>query len=114
VKQDKASTTRARRLRRDRTDAEAKLWAALRDRGLDGHKFRRQRPVGEAYSDFVCIERRLIVEVDGGQHAGSAKDAARTVRLGAEGYRVIRFWNNEVLSDLDGVLTEILRALEQA
>ena len=97
----------ARRLRRDATDAENLLWQSLRNRQLGGLKFRRQATVGRAIPDFVCAEKRLIVEVDGGQHSEEA-DAARTAKLEALGCRVIRFWNNEVSENLDGVLERIL------
>lgn len=102
------SISRARRLRRNLTDAERKLWSRLRRRQLDGHYFRRQVPVGRFIVDFLCKERRLIVEVDGGQHAERRRaDAARSLRLQARGYRVIRFWNNDVIGNIDGVLETI-------
>jgi very-short-patch-repair endonuclease len=94
---------KAQRLRRDLTDAECKLWSALRNRQLDGAKFRRQQPIGPFIADSVCQERRLIVEVDGGQHAGNAFDLRRTAFLESKGYRVLRFWNNEILTNLGGV-----------
>ena len=94
--------TTARRLRRDQTDAERKLWFRLRDRRLDGLKFRRQVPIDCYVVDFCCESARLIVELDGGQHAErSAEDAARTAALEARGYLVLRFWNNEVLQNMD-------------
>jgi very-short-patch-repair endonuclease len=100
--------TTARRLRRDQTDAERKLWFRLRDRRLDGLKFRRQVPIDRYVVDFCCESARLIVELDGGQHAErSAEDAARTAALEARGYLVLRFWNNEVLQNMDGVLEVI-------
>jgi len=103
----------ARRLRRRLTDAERALWRNLRDRQLDGHKFRRQHPLGRFVVDFVCLEEKLVVELDGGQHALQKNaDAARTAWLNREGYRVLRFWNNEVLRNTDGVLAEILRILQ--
>jgi very-short-patch-repair endonuclease len=83
----------------------------LSRRQLEGLKFSRQMPVGPYICDFMCRERKLIVEVDGGQHAESQRDLARTTFLEAEGYRVIRFWNNDVLSNVDGVLTMISDAL---
>src|ERR1700754_2722660 len=100
-----------RKLRSNQTDAERKLWFALRDRRLSGFKFVRQEAIGPFIVDFVCRDKRLVVEVDGGQHADSAKDAARDAFLAGEGYRVMRFWNNDVLSNRDGVLTVILEAL---
>jgi len=96
------------------TEAERLLWRALRDRQLAGFKFRRQHPVRPYVVDFVCIERKLVVEIDGGQHAQQvAKDAVRTTVIQAKGYRVIRFWNNEVLENLEGVLQSILAALNE-
>jgi very-short-patch-repair endonuclease len=98
----------ARRLRRDQTDAERKLWFRLRDHRLAGLKFRRQMPIARYVVDFCCESARLIVEVDGGQHAArGAEDKARTAALEAQGYLVLRFWNNEVLQNLDGVLEVI-------
>lgn len=105
---------RARKLRGTMTDAERKLWFALRARRFDGFIFRRQVPIGPYVADFACHAARLIVEVDGGQHAAGHRavvDAARSDWLAARGYRVIRFWNNDVLGNIDSVLTEIGRAL---
>jgi very-short-patch-repair endonuclease len=99
-------TPRVKQLRVNMTDAERKLWRALRSRSI-GPKFRRQVPLGPYVVDFVCFESKLIVEVDGGQHAGSATDAARNRYFGERGYRVLRFWNNDVLRNLEGVLTVI-------
>ena len=100
--------TTARRLRRDQTGAERKLWFRLRDRRLDGLEFRRQVPIDRYVVDFCCESARLIVELDGGQRAErSAEDAARTAALEARGYLVLRFWNNEVLQNMDGVLEVI-------
>jgi very-short-patch-repair endonuclease len=101
----------ARKLRRNQTDAEARLWYHLRDRRFLGFKFRRQTPRGRAVADFLCQQARLIVEVDGGQHAESSTDAERTAFLNSAGYLVLRFWNNDVLSNADGVLDEIARTL---
>jgi very-short-patch-repair endonuclease len=106
---------KARQLRRSMTDAERKLWKALRDRQLDGIKFRRQHPLGPYVLDFFSEAHQLVVEVDGGQHADeSNRDAARTAWLNAHGCRVLRFWNNEVLSNLPGVLAEISRVAGEA
>jgi len=105
----------ARELRRRQTDAEAVLWARLRDRQLDGVKFRRQQPLGESIVDFVSLEKRIVLEVDGGQHGeseGQQRDAERTVRLEEKGYRVLRFWNNDVLQNTEGVLQRIMEELK--
>jgi very-short-patch-repair endonuclease len=98
----------ARGLRRRQTDAERRVWARLRDRRLLGAKFVRQVPIGPYIVDFCCRERKLIVELDGGQHAARADyDAGRTALLQALGYRVLRFWDNDVLANTDGVLMRI-------
>ena len=89
------------------TDAEQLLWKQLRNRNLGGLKFRRQATSGCAIPDFLCAEKRLVVELDGGQHS-EENDACRTARLEALGFRIIRFWNNDVLENLDGVLVQIL------
>ena len=104
----------ARQLRVTATDAEARLWLHLRNRMLGGFKFRRQFPVGPYIADFVCIDRKLIVELDGGQHADNPADERRTRFLELRGYRVIRFWNPDVLSNTDGVLEMILLELQKA
>jgi very-short-patch-repair endonuclease len=105
---------RARGLRRASTDAEQKLWAHLRNRQLRGAKFRREHPIGPYIADFFCLEAKLIVEVDGGGHATEAQrraDAARAAYLENCGYRVLRFWNNEVIGNIDGVLERIAEFL---
>ncbi len=108
------SIARARRLRKQMTDAEKRLWSHLRRDGLDGNHFRRQKPVGPFVADFVCVARRLVIEVDGGQHAEHAgADARRTAFLERRGYRVVRFWNNEVLANTEGVLETIRIALNE-
>ena len=104
---------RAKRLRRDMTDAERRLWRELRARNL-GAKWRRQQPIGSYIADFVCQQARLIVEVDGGQHNGSEADERRTAWLESVGYRVLRFWNNEVSENAEGVLIRIAQALASA
>ena len=98
----------ARALRREMTEAEARLWHELRGRGLGGAKFRRQVPIGPYVADFVCTEALLIVEVDGSQHGDSAGDTVRTRYLGERGFRVLRFWNDEVLREMDSVCDTIL------
>jgi very-short-patch-repair endonuclease len=100
----------AKRLRQDMTDAERAIWFAVRDRRLEGFKFKRQWTLGPFIVDFCCWERRLIVELDGGQHTEEG-DRKRTEWLERKGYRVIRFWNNDVLTNLDGVLEAIVIAL---
>ena len=111
---DAARTTRARRLRRNSTDAENALWYRLRSRSLNGYKFVRQEPVGPYTVDLICRERRLIIEVDGGQHADNPRDAVRDKWLVDRNYRVLRFWNNDVLGNMSGVLETIAVALAQA
>jgi very-short-patch-repair endonuclease len=106
-------TTAARRLRRDATFAEQRLWYWLRSRSLYGTKFVRQEPIGPYIVDFVCREHRLIVEVDGGQHAENKHDVIRDEWLRRHGYRVLRFWNNDVLENTDGVLETIANALRE-
>ena len=102
----------ARPLRRNATDAERLLWDRLRNRQLAGHKFRRQATVGPYIVDFLCLDARLVVEADGGQHS-EEKDKARTAFLTTRNLRVIRFWNHDVLANIDAVLEAILIALAQ-
>jgi very-short-patch-repair endonuclease len=103
----------ARRLRRRMTDAERKLWFELRDRRLMGLKFKRQVPRGGYIVDFLCVEAGLVVEVDGGQHAEERADhdRVRTAHLEHEGLKVLRFWNNDVLTNMEAVLTIIAEEL---
>src|SRR4026209_437888 len=99
------SIQKARTLRSNLTDAEQFLWQRLRYRQIEGHKFRRQRPVGPYIVDFVCVEVKLIIEVDGGQHSDNKTyDMVRDRWLEEEGYRVLRLWNNEVLKNIEGVI----------
>jgi len=104
-------THRARRLRRQSTDAELRLWNRLRSRALNGFKFVRQEPVGPYVVDFICRERRLVIEVDGGQHATDERDHSRDLWLAEHHFRVMRFWNNDVMRNIDGVLEMIASAL---
>jgi very-short-patch-repair endonuclease len=106
----------ARSMRREPTDAEAKLWRLLRMKRLSGYRFRRQHRIDQYIIDFYCVSRRLAVELDGGQHADPAQaayDQQRTCRLNELGVRVIRFWDNDVLKHTDAVAEEILRHLEE-
>jgi len=106
----------ARKLRSASTDVERKLWQKIRERQIEEFRFRRQRPIGNFVVDFVCLEAKLIVELDGGQHAEPAKVAAdetRTKFLESLGYRMLRFWNNEVLENMQGVLEHIREMLLQ-
>ncbi|MBV9460411.1 MAG: DUF559 domain-containing protein [Bradyrhizobium sp.] len=107
-------TGRARRLRSTSTDTEETLWYRLRARRLNGYKFVRQEPTGPYTVDFICRECRLIVEVDGGQHAESQRDAVRDKWLTEHNYRVLRFWNNDVSQNLAGVLETIATALAES
>lgn len=100
----------AKQLRRDQTNAEYKVWLALRDRRFYGFKFRRQQPIGPYVVDFLCFEEKLVIELDGDQHFSAEAinaDAIRTARLGRDGFRVLRFPNSAVTNNLDGVLEEI-------
>jgi very-short-patch-repair endonuclease len=94
------------------TDAERQLWRRLRRRQLHGQYFRRQHPIGPFIADFVCTETKLVIELDGGQHAlRKEQDRTRTQRLTARGYRVLRFWNHEVLTQIDAVVSVIAEAV---
>jgi len=105
----------ARKLRRNSTDVERKLWHRLRDKQVEGFRFRRQRPIGKYIVDFICLEAKLIVELDGGQHAESTvNDAKRTVFLESLGYRVLRFWNHEVIENIERVLERMCEELPVA
>jgi very-short-patch-repair endonuclease len=101
----------ARAMRRVSTDAERELWFLLRDRRLDGVKFRRQVPFKNYILDFVCFERKLVVEVDGGQHGNSETDRSRDAALRAEGFQIARYWNNDLLRNREGVLMDLLARL---
>ena len=105
----------ARKLRREQTDVERKLWNELRGRRLGGVKFRRQQPIGPYFVDFVSFDAMLVVELDGSQHGEEAarrKDERRTAYLNSRGLHVIRFWNHEINQNMRGVLEAIERALE--
>ena len=101
-----------RKLRNSMTDAEVCLWRRLRGRQIAGCKFRRQHPFMDYVLDFVCLEKRLVVEVDGGQHFECEQDRLRDKHLQAAGFRVLRFWNNQVLQEIDGVVEAIWAVLQ--
>lgn len=102
---------RAKQLRRDSTDAEKKLWRALRT-NLPQAKWRRQMPIGPYFADFACFAERLVIELDGGQHAEAVEhDAIRTRFIERHGFRVVRFWNSDVMANIDGVLQRIASEL---
>jgi very-short-patch-repair endonuclease len=108
----KKQRDRARRLRRNETDAEHRLWMRLRAGQFEGLKFRRQQPIGPFIADFCCLDRKLVLELDGGQHALKAEeDKRRDAFLMRQGYRVLRFWDHEVLQELDAVLERVAVAL---
>ncbi len=109
------TTARARSLRSNMTDVEHKLWMALKGKQLADCRFRRQHPIGAYIVDFACVERRLVIELDGGQHQNQdAYDEVRSECLNQQGWQVVRFWNNEVLNNLDGVLEVIMEKLKSA
>jgi very-short-patch-repair endonuclease len=103
----------AKKMRREPTDAEAAMWRLLRHRRLALFKFRRQVPFQGFILDFVCFEQRFIIEIDGGQHASSERDTARDAVLVAEGFRIARYWNNDVLQQSSAVLEDILAKLAE-
>jgi very-short-patch-repair endonuclease len=108
---DTQKTGFARYLRSSMTDAEQALWRRLRKRQLAGCRFRRQHPIGPFIVDFACIEKKLAIEVDGGQHSECEADVHRDELLRARGFTILRFWNNEVLENIEGVCDVILRHL---
>ena len=110
---DQFKTKRARSLRKTPTDAEDALWYQLRSRRLNGFKFVRQEPLGPYTVDFICRERRIIIEADGGQHADSAGDKIRDKWLADHNYRILRVWNHDILRNIAGVLEVIATALAE-
>ena len=104
-------TTFAKQLRRDSSDAERSLWRHLRAHRFQGRKFKRQEAIGSYIVDFVCHEVKLVIELDGGQHAENSRDKNRDAWFGAQGFRVLRFWNNDVLTNMEGVLERIRECL---
>jgi very-short-patch-repair endonuclease len=116
VRRDPVYTERARELRKNANEAEQRLWSYLRGGQLNGHKFRRQHALGDYIGDFVCLSARLIVEVDGDTHGNDERerlDAKRTESLERTGYEVIRFWNDDVFNNMDGILETIWSALQR-
>lgn len=101
----------AKLLRSNQTPQELKVWHALRASRLMGFKFRRQVPIDEFIVDFVCFDQKLIIEIDGGQHADCGKDTLRDAKLKALGFEVLRFWNNDITENFDGVIEVIMRRL---
>ena len=101
----------AKRMRRGPTDAEGAMWLLLRDWRLAAHKFRRQVPFRSYILDFVCFDQRLVVEIDGGQHASSPRDKIRDAVLRQEGFRVLRYWNNDVLKQPKAILEDLFARL---
>jgi very-short-patch-repair endonuclease len=104
----------AKQLRHQMTDSENRLWRHLRAHRLDGEKFRRQQPIGAYVVDFVHFGARLIVEADGGQHNGALHDEHRDAWLQAQGFKVMRFWNNEIMNNLEGVLSSVMTEIAKA
>ena len=106
---------RARRLRRQATDVENRLWCRLRSRQVTGAKFRRQEPIGPYFVDFCCVEAKLVIEIDGGQHADQQEqDQQRDAFLARCGYRILRFWNHEVVENCEAVVERIAAAVRSA
>ncbi|SDT31651.1 endonuclease domain-containing protein [Bradyrhizobium canariense] len=103
----------AKKMRREPTDAEAAMWRLLRDRRLALFKFRRQVPFQSFILDFVCFEKRIIIEIDGSQHASSERDTERDLALIANGFRIARYWNNDVLQQPSAVLEDLLAKLAE-
>ncbi|MBO9574274.1 MAG: endonuclease domain-containing protein [Sphingobium sp.] len=106
------SRNKARELRRNSTEAEKKLWSILRSRQLSGWKFRRQVPIGPYIVDFICHEAHLVIEADGGQHAECKSDASRDEWLKREGFWILRLWNNDILTNEEGVARVVLATLD--
>ena len=103
---------RAKKLRRNSTDAERLIWSRLRGRGLAGYKFKRQVPIAGFVVDFAALEAKLIIEIDGGQHSVRLEaDQLRTEKLERFGYRIVRFWNHDVLNNIEGVLDAVIQEL---
>jgi very-short-patch-repair endonuclease len=117
MKRDPLYVEMARQLRTDMTDAERRLWSRLRGFQLAGHKFRRQHPIGAYIVDFICLRSRLVIEVDGGQHGepdAQHTDDGRDAWMESHGYRVLRFWNHDVLTDTDSVVETVYNVLTES
>ena len=115
MKRDPLATERARELRANSNEAEARMWSILRGKRLGGHKFRRQHPIGPFIADFVCLEARLVIEIDGETHGNRASevlDTKRTAYIEKLGFRLIRFWNDAVFNATEGVVETIIAALD--
>jgi very-short-patch-repair endonuclease len=108
----KVGVQQAKRLRQQMTDVETKLWYHLRAKRFDGVKFRRQHPIEGYIVDFVCLKKRVVIELDGGQHCDNARDVQRDAVLQAQGFTVLRFWNHEVIENIDGVLHVIAQHVD--
>jgi very-short-patch-repair endonuclease len=109
---EKQTTINARELRSSMTDAEQRLWRSIRGKEIFSCRFRRQHPIGKYIADFACVEKKLVIELDGGQHQDQfAYDEHRTAFLQAQGWQVLRFWNNDVFENQNGVLASIADAL---
>jgi adenine-specific DNA-methyltransferase len=107
------TVSRARSLRARMTEVESRLWYLLRDNRFQDYKFRRQYPIGPYIADFACAKALLIIEADGGQHCENQADATRTAYMEAHGWRILRFWNNEILQQTDAVLEVIQVSLNE-
>lgn len=108
-----STTKKARKLRKNMTDAEQKLWSHLRHKQVGGYKFRRQFPLDSYVVDFICLEKKLIIEIDGGQHNNESEyENKRTEFLESQGYTILRFWNNDVLKNIYGVVKVVSKELE--
>jgi very-short-patch-repair endonuclease len=107
------STKRARHLRQAQTTAEKLFWHGVKAKRFESYKFRRQFPIGDYFVDFACVSAKLVVEIDGGQHCDSVADVKRTEYIERKGYKVIRFWNDEILRNIEGVLTSLSLTLSR-
>ncbi|HYD18182.1 MAG TPA: endonuclease domain-containing protein [Patescibacteria group bacterium] len=111
--QRRKGTATARRLRKDQTDCEKIIWHLLKDRRFGDYKFRRQHPIGHYVADFACPALKLVIEIDGGQHCENAADESRTAYLREKGYEVLRFWNSDVTTNIEGVISTLTLTLSR-